>query len=396
MNSYTIANTPCGIYRGDLPLGYAYYQTLLDIYVRFLRTFRGLEVTCHKYSLNILGRRAETLGLEGTIEDLDRYAKRWIERGSLRDKMNFSFEGNLIDTDQRSIKQTEEAFKELYKQGYILKERSTFYLDAGKIREDFDLMGIAQEINFFSVRSKKEFLRLITESDRPIRITKNRKYSIPNPLGGEGIAPIFGVANLWDGHFDHVDLMVASEKELTRYLVLRFLSRIPISRQLPMQNVLVFNYIDPECGFDSWVIEELTSNESGSDALRYSFAKSLSLSRSNMGLQKSLLDGGRRLVDLIDNLKKFFLVNGLRASIIPSVVREGYLEAMNSFRYPSVLRDLEIGLKNVSRDVDNARCRGDLDEKKRELFERYFVLIKGMGPFCPSICKKVMEELSWR
>ncbi|MBP9751783.1 MAG: hypothetical protein KBD19_02895 [Candidatus Moranbacteria bacterium] len=391
MDPYIIANTPCGVYRGDLPFGYAYYQTLLDIHARFLRTFEHREVICHKYSLNILGKRAEGFGLDGTIGKLDEYARKWIGDCFLRDRMGFSFEGSLLDTEPRSIEQTRETFIALHERGYILRKDAAFYLDAGKIGKDFDLNGIAQEINFFSARSKKEFLRVIAESSRPIRITKDRIYSIPNPFGSEGIAPIFGVANLWDGYFDHIDLMVSSEKELTRYLVLRFLSRIPISERLPMQNILVFNYIDPEYGAESWDIERLTGDACGSDSLRYAFAKSLSLSRSKTGLAKSLLEGGRRLANLVENLGRFFLGNGLHTHILPNITQEGYFEAMSAFRYSSALTDLEIGLKNVSRDVDIARCKGNLDEKKLILFERYLTIIKGLSPFFPSVCKKVMS-----
>ena len=106
MKTYIIANPPCGIYKGDLPLGYAYYQTLLDIHSRFLKGSKELEVLCPKYSLNALGKRAENLNLNGTINDLDRYVGEWIKKGNLRDKMNFSFSGNILDTSKESIAPT--------------------------------------------------------------------------------------------------------------------------------------------------------------------------------------------------------------------------------------------------------------------------------------------------
>jgi len=118
MKTYIIANPPCGIYKGDLPLGYAYYQTLLDIHSRFLRESKGLEVLCPKYSLNALGKRAENLGLDGTIEGLDRYVNEWIKLGSLRDKMNFSFSGNMLDTSKESIEKLKKLSQS--KKGYLL------------------------------------------------------------------------------------------------------------------------------------------------------------------------------------------------------------------------------------------------------------------------------------
>lgn len=236
MKNYIIANPPCGIYKGDLPLGYAYYQTLLDIHSRFVRVFNGLEVVCHKYSLNALGKRAENLGLNGTITGLDNYVKKWVEGGALRDRMNFSFKGNMLDTSQESIKQAEKVFKMLFERGYILRKGETYYLDAKKIGKDFDLKSVVQKINFFSRRSEKEFLRVIKGLAEPIRITKKRVYSASNPFGGEEIAPIFVISNLWEAYFEQeIDLVAVSEKEMTRYLMLRFLSQIPISSRLPMK-----------------------------------------------------------------------------------------------------------------------------------------------------------------
>lgn len=171
------------------------------------------------------------------------------------------------------------------------------------------------------------------------------------------------------------------------------MSQIPISEDLPMRNVLVYSYIDPEGGFDSWDVEKLTLDKSGSDALRYSFAKSFSLSRSRTELTNSLFEGGRRLVNLIDNLKRFFLERGLHIGALPDVAEDGYFDAMDTFRYSSALRDLEMGLKEVSKGIDDSRCKGDLDSKKNVLFDKYLALVRKLSPFCPSICDKVMMEL---
>ncbi|MCX6796437.1 MAG: hypothetical protein NTW06_02975, partial [Candidatus Falkowbacteria bacterium] len=197
-----------------------------------MKDFKGLEVVCHKYSLNALGKRAEKLNLNGTIMGLDNYVRKWVENGVLRDRMNFSFKGNLLDTSPESIRQAEKIFRELYERGYLLRKGEVFYLDAKKVGKDFDLKGIVQKINFFSRRSEKEFLRVIRELADPIRITKKRVYSVPNPFGGEEISPIFVISNLWEAYFyQEIDLVAVSEKEMTRYLMLRFLSQVPISNR---------------------------------------------------------------------------------------------------------------------------------------------------------------------
>jgi len=395
MKQYIVANPPCGIYKGDLPLGYAYYQTLLDIHSRFLRESKGLEVLCPKYSLNALGKRAEDLGLDGTLENLDEYVQSFIESGRLRDRMNFSFSGNILDTSEESIEQTTETFRRLYEKGYVLKKGSTFYLDTKKIGEDFDLEGISQDINFFSDRIRGEFTRLIQDSSNPIRITKERVYSVPNPFGDEGIAPIFGVSNLWEGYFDkEIDFMAASEKELTRYLMLRFLSQVPISQNLPMKNILVYNYIEPEGGFDIWEMEGLTETKADSDALRYSFARSFSSSKQKTKLQRDFLNRGRKLVHLTENLQRVFSNEGLRFSGFSNIDDAHYIEEMNNFRYSQILEELERKLRDVSNGVSVSRSEGDFDSEKEKLFGTYLTLVKGLTPFCPFTSEKVISDLS--
>ena len=395
MNSYIIANPPCGIYKGDLSLGYAYYQTLLDIHSRFLKIFKKLKVICPKYSLNALGKRAENIGLDGTIGDLNEYVKKWIKRGILRDRMNFSFEGNLLDTAPESVRQAKTIFSNLHEKGYLLEKENVFYLDVKKIRNNFDLKSIIQEINFSSVRSKKEFLRIIEKLDEPVRITKKRMYAVANPLGGEEISPVFGISNLWEGYYNQeIDFMAASEKELTRYLMLRFLSQVPTANKLPMRNVFVYNHIMPEGGFGAWNMEELTRDGASSDSLRYSFAKSYSSSKQKTELKKNLLRGGRNLVYLAGNLKSFFLKEGFRFEDFPNITEGEYLKKMNSFKYSLVLEDLEMKLRKVSRDINVARDQGNLNLKKVEFFNIYITLVRKLSPFCPFVSKKAIRELT--
>src|SRR3989338_5842360 len=197
MEQFIIANPPVGIYRGDMPLGYAYLHTLLDIYARFKRS-TGREVSSHRYSLNVLGKRAENLGLNGTVEDLHRYAKEWIDRNKIRNRMGLSLEGSLLDSDQDSIHNAQEVFLQLDKKGYLIRRGHTFYLDIPKINTSIDVQGIASQIRFYPARAENEFKRMIIASKCPIRLTKDRIYDAKNPLLGEPLSPIFVVSNIWE------------------------------------------------------------------------------------------------------------------------------------------------------------------------------------------------------
>ena len=120
--------------------------------------------------------------MEENINALRDYVDEWIDSSSLRDRMNFSFQGNLLDTSDKSISQTLEVFRKLDEQGYLIDDKGTFYLNAIKIRKDFDLHEIAEDISFSSDRTKKEFTRLIDKSDDYVRVTKDRRFSIKNPF----------------------------------------------------------------------------------------------------------------------------------------------------------------------------------------------------------------------
>jgi len=129
MTSYIIGNTPCGIYRGDLPLGYAYFQTLLDIYARFSQVFKRREIIFPKYSLNALGLRAEQLGLDGTITALNGHVKRFIRQGRLREKMKFISSGEIVDTDPVVVAHTQAVLTLLYNRGYVLRREGVLFFE---------------------------------------------------------------------------------------------------------------------------------------------------------------------------------------------------------------------------------------------------------------------------
>ena len=394
MTSYIIANPPCGMYKGDLPLGYAYYHTLLDIHSRFLTKFKDLDVICHKYSLNAFGKRAEDLGLNGTLEGLNNYVQDWIKDNRLRDKMNFSFEGELLDCDSKSIQQSQKVFSQLNEKGYIIRDGDTYYLDVNKIYSDVDLEAIAENIKFSSSRAKKEFVRLIQKNKEPVRITKDRIYGAQNPLGGENISPIFVVSNLWEGYFNkEIDLMAVSEKELTRYLVLRTYSQAPLSKNLPMKNVLIYNYINPEGGFDKWDLSEITKDGVGSDSLRYAFAKSFSSTKQKTDINKNMLSSGKKLVYLVGNLKKFFLKEGFKIKDLSFDNKGTYFSDMESFKYKKVLSDLESHFREISKEINYSKKEERFNLNKSYLLNEYVQLVNQLSPFCPFISEKVIKDL---
>ena len=288
MNPYNIANPPVGIYRGDLPISYAYINVLNDIHARHLQK-QGFKVNCPLYSFNSLGKRAESLGLDGTIEGLRDYYQRWRSRCNLRHRLGLIFEGEIADCSEQSIFHAQNVLVELSERGFVEKRGDETYLDITRIKSRFPCEKLAESIEFYPQRARTEFLRMVRESGSPIRVSKDRVYSARNPLGGSSISPIFVVSNMWDAYFkDGVDCISCSEKELARYILLRFYSRVPLSEVLPMKKVFVPNLIQPEGGYDSWDVSDCTRDEVSSDALRYAISKSLSQNKQSMIMKKAL------------------------------------------------------------------------------------------------------------
>lgn len=140
-------------------------------------------------------------------------------------------------------------------------------------------------------------------------------------------------------------------------------------------------------------MEELTKDGVSSDSLRYSFAKSCSLSEQKTELKKGLLEGGRKLVYLTGNLRKLFFKENLRFKGFPSAKDEEYIKGMESFKYSLILRNLEMKLREVSRDVNISRDNGVFSSERAVLFDKYLTLVRELSPFCPFICEKVVREL---
>jgi len=394
MKEYVIANPPVGIYKGDLPLNYAYIHVLLDVHKRYLEMFENKNVFCPKYSLNVLGKRAEKLNIGKSIGELRNYTKMWIEKSSLRDKLNLSFEGIILDCDSKAIKQAQNVFLELFDKGYIFKEESSFYLDVNKIFNETNLESIVNKMRFYPKRAKGEFKRLIQNNREPVKITKERVYGAPNPLGDEKISPIFVVSNLWEAYVSgEVDLITCSEKELARYLLLRTYCRAPLSKNLPARSVLIYNYIELEGGFGRWDISRICRDSVGSDSLRYAFIKGFSLNKQKKYVNKKTINAGRNLVYLISNIKKclFEEKEGLE-KVITTDIKE-YIGDMTSFKYNKVLCYLEDKFHNISREINILKNQGKFYLGKNNLFHEYISSVKKIYPFLPFISEKIMESI---
>ncbi|MEI6732107.1 MAG: hypothetical protein WCK90_05530 [archaeon] len=329
--------------------------------------------------------------------DLERYTHEWIAKTNLRDKLNVSFSGEMLDCTPFAIAKSQEVFKELGEQGFLIKKDEGFYMDVKKIAAERDLKAIAECIKFYPDRAKGEFLRMIDQSKEPIRVSKPRVYAADNPFGGEAISPIFTVVNMGGAYcMGDIDLMASSEKELARYILLGFYSEAAVHKKPLTKEVLVYNKINPEGGGENgWITENLVATGVDSDALRYSFAKGLSFSQQVKEVRRDTLAGGVKFVYLIGNVKNFFLKNGRPTGRINSHLDDIYVASMKGFRFNPVLSQLEKDMSAVSREISSIKSEQNRDLSKRDLFDRYMGLVNKLKPFLPFITNKVCADLGF-
>ena len=164
-NLYTIGNPPAGIYSGDINVGYAFYHVLLDVHARDIKSRRGLDVRCPRYSLNVFGKKAESLSDAKDDNDfkneIDNYVNSWIDLNRSRDRLNLSFQGTIIDNSSESVDEAQRTFVKLQERGYLINRDRSYFLDLEKIAKEIDLKQGLDRLNFYPSRSKGEFLRFI-------------------------------------------------------------------------------------------------------------------------------------------------------------------------------------------------------------------------------------------
>jgi len=397
MKQRVIANPPIGIYTNPRThIGHAFFLIALDTLARYKNAFLGENVIFPGRSYNFYGKRGDKLAQkENYSQEYHKILKernlKIVNQDKSRSKLNLSSLELLIDDDEKIVEGVQKDFIQLYKKGYAIIEKGTFYLDCPKIRKNFKLKSYLDKINFFPKRIEGELEHLIEKNMTLIPITKPTKYSPENILGGDNIGPLFVLSNMWDHKYENSSFtMAGSNSILSKYIFLRFLSRIALEDNPGMDEVVIWPKILPEKGEDFWNIDNLAKDVYHGDMIRHSVLSVFSKNKQKLLLSKSNFEGARNFVYLLANLRK--PLNGRVFG--DEDLYSDYIEEMNNLNYPKILTRIEKDLRSISREINLNKDKSLWNDSTREIFaQKYLSLVKMCEPFVPETTKLIGKDI---
>ncbi len=403
MKKRVIANPPIGIYKSeDLKLGHLFYLVLLDISARYRTRFLNEQIIFPGNSYNVFGMPATTLLEEEDSQDdisrvLDNKVQERISKRRLVSRLNLLSLDLVVDNEAEIVEGIQRDFLELHKKGYLIQEGSSFYLDCDKISENFGLRGLIDQIKFYPGRMKKKALSFTEENLRkPVKITRPAIYAPENPLNGENIGALFGIANLWDHKYGDASFtMAASHKTFLKYVFLRFLTGLALRGNPGMDEVFIWPTLKYQEDEIPGSLMDLTEDEYQVDILRHALASTHSTKNDTVNFNPNQLDRSRRVVHLIGNLRKGLYHPRSRSEDLSQVeeIYPNYHSDMQSYSFLQINLYLEGKLRLISREMNLLKSRGKFDYAQKQRMNRNLALILEMlEPIVPAISSSVRRE----
>jgi hypothetical protein len=386
-----IANPPIGIYGNpNTKLINAFYLYLLDTYARFREKFLGEKVFFPGRSYNFFGRIGcgEGTSLNSFIEMRDiNMAK--VKKDFTREKLNLYSTDLLVDDNDEIIEGITADFLSLYRTGYVFEDSGRYYLDVPKIRSNFNLESVANQIKFSPPRAEVEFRRVMDQNTgEPVRLTRTTRYAPRNPLGGENIGPLFVLANLWDHKYPNSNFsMACTNAVMTRYVLLRCLSRLCLDSSPGMDELFVYPKIMVQD--DGVPLDDFLKDGYHSDMLRISLLSSYSEWNQKVHFDPQQIKHGRNIVYLVANLRNQLSLSDYSQE----VPRGGYIEDMIRKRYKQVINNITREARDISHQINLLKYNGGWDESSRRLLSRRYSLLADIAePFMPATIRMIRGE----
>jgi len=393
-----IANPPFGIYKGDIHIGQAFYHVLLDVYYRFLTQCMYANAVFPAYSLNVYGKRGEKLVADNTSDEelrkiLDANSDSYISSNRLRDRLNLGSNALVTDRDSASIESAKTSFIELANRGFTFQDNGVWFLDLPLISGRYDLSRAQRLISIYPDRISGELERMIEENTKePLKITRPTRYAIPNPIGGENLGPLFVLATMWESHYKDANFTIAaSEDVLAKYVLLRFLVNMALRGEPGMDELFIYNKVQPEGGIEAWNIKDLTEDAYKADMLRYALVSSHSFKEPAVNLGRDAIKGGKNFVYFVGSMRKAFY--HVRSDGNPRR-DESYMQKMKAFRFSEVLSGLETKLRGLSKKINISKNQGLWEQQKPELLSEYLMLVNQLSPILPAITDLIKTDLN--
>jgi len=396
MNPRLIANPPIGIYSNPATtINHAAFLVLLDAVARYRSELNGEKIVFPGRSYNFYGRRGDALLRNDNesrgFEELSQIHRKNIMDDIAREKLNLSSLELLTDDEPVIQKGVQRDIVKLYEKGFVIEKDNELYLDCRKIVQERDLKEMLDEIKVRPERINTEILRLIEQNTSlPLLITRQTRYSLKNPLGGDNIGPLFVLANMWDHRYPSHDITLAgSDSVLTKYVFLRLMTRAALDDYPGMDELIIWPKIIPEGRIEEWDLENLVSNEYEGDMVRCSILSCYTEREQKVFMGKDRFVAARNFVYLVSNLRKV-LKGSFSKSCQTEVV---YSNKLENFDFQDLIRDSRIRLKQISANVNTARDNGVWNEQlRRRLASEYIATIFPLSPIIPATIKSVKGD----
>ncbi len=378
-----VANPPLGIYKNpDISIGQAFYMTQLDVYTRARRDLLGEDISFPTYAFNVFGRRGDLQ------EDPVRFAREYRERPSLRERLDLCSAETLSDDEESLVVGIQSDFIRLFERGYLLKNGSgEFFLDVQKIKGKISLNSLLEGVSM-SGRTSQAIQRYWNENmNSPHQVTKPTRFSVTNPLGGQNIGPLFGLANLWDHKYPNANVVMAgSERNLTNYVFLRMLTQMVLRGTPGVSQIFIYPQLRFAEGAEEWDLKKMLAEDYGSDFLRYGLCTPSTTGDGSSRIDLTKIKEGRKFVYCLGNLGK--ILNYQKDS-------ESYLDVLDevlSFEISASLPKLNRSAKDISNRARIAKLSGSFEQQRRGLEEEYSKIVRTASIITPKICNKVMNR----
>jgi len=376
--SILICNPPINFLTNmNTHIGHLFYSTILDVSARFREKFEGKKVNFPARSYNLYGKPTERYLSEHniTLDQFKDFFYKHIENDWIFRNLNLKNNEIIIDDNEKVKSSLQETFKTLYAKGFLIIKDEEIFLDLTKLNKEEFIKGL-DNINITPLKVKKDIIFLIKNNcNKPLKISRDRDYSIPSNLTNEKIAPFYIVTNFWDGYYPQSDYVLACSFNLIlRSAVLRMIVKHLEKNDLGLSEIIVYPKLLGE-DTKKWNIKEISKLKYAKDILRLAMMYSYTHKRHKLNATNESQKFSIKIV------KKLLKVNSRIDKSTNSYqlkIPNNYAKDMRHFKYLNIIQELW----DVTRHLGTQE---KVDEKSfHKLLDLYY-------PFIPEISQNIKD-----
>ncbi len=351
-----------------------------------------------------------------------------------------------VDFDPIVRRNTQDLFLRLYHTGVLERRGRELIFMTRKIPEDL-IHNAVDNIDFHPRSAKTDFIQILRDADDEVPLTKPRVFATPLPLHlcsecdmifhpttplAEGseydpriieaccpsckdiskniptdtLSPLFDLAiqayflrQKSDGH----TIMISGKNVLIRYPYLSFMIGCALDGHSPFDTLVVHSLLADEEGIrmsnrneNVLYLSDLYKDRTDlpADAIRYLVIKTASQRANISRLNLTFIEGGRKLVFKVGNLRRFFKNKGFDFTDYqtdPDTLSD-YCRFMSNFDLKSALIWAESYVKEISDSINIKKTNSPNPNWTAEA-RMYVNALWALRPFIPHVVEKSIAEL---